>query len=273
MTKERIIEELTNKGYKVESCIVTKNGIQLDGINFDFGSNVRPTIYIASYVDEVEHGKTVDDVVEEIINIVESNKNPNIDLEWLHDADNVLNNLYVAIQRCGSEAIAKRDTQYDGIEKYLYCRIGSDIEGMASFKVSEALLNNLHIDINYAWDVAMENTRKEVVVCGMSTMIGSMMGFDSPLDDSEEMMYVISNTSKVKGACGILFDDVIKELGHRKGVDKVAVLPSSIHECILVPLVDDSMDLQALTDMVQAVNGQEVSPLEQLGDRAYIVEC
>ena len=56
----------------------------------------------------------------------------------------------------------------------------------------------------------------------------------------------------------------------RIGVHEFVLLPSSIHECILVPHTRES-DLEMFENMVKEVNATTVDPLERLVDRAYLL--
>ena len=52
--------------------------------------------------------------------------------------------------------------------------------------------------------------------------------------------------------------------------NKIVVLPSSVHEMLLVPYTEE-IDLDTFSDMVGQVNSSEVDPTERLVDRAFII--
>lgn len=83
-------------------------------------------------------------------------------------------------------------------------------------------------------------------------------------------MYVLSNKSNIKGASAMLDKKGIVELADRIGVHEFVLLPSSIHECILVPKTSD-VDMEMFENMVKEVNATTVDPLERLVDRAYLL--
>lgn len=62
--------------------------------------------------------------------------------------------------------------------------------------------------------------------------------------------------------------DLLNSTGMRVG--EFVLLPSSIHECILVPHTRES-DLEMFENMVKEVNATTVDPLERLVDRAYLL--
>ena len=66
---------------------------------------------------------------------------------------------------------------------------------------------------------------------------------------------------------------MLSEFGRKYNINKVVVIPSSIHEMLI--LSADILELERmeeLTKMVQDVNANEVLVIEQLSDRAYILD-
>ena len=85
--------------------------------------------------------------------------------------------------------------------------------------------------------------------------------------------YVVTNKSEYKGASAILNKKMLSEFGRKYNINKVVVIPSSIHEMLI--LSADILELERmeeLTKMVQDVNANEVLVREQLSDRAYILD-
>lgn len=85
--------------------------------------------------------------------------------------------------------------------------------------------------------------------------------------------YVVTNKSEYRGASAILNKKMLSEFGRKYNINKVVVIPSSIHEMLI--LSADILELERmeeLTKMVQDVNANEVLVKEQLSDRAYILD-
>lgn len=83
-------------------------------------------------------------------------------------------------------------------------------------------------------------------------------------------MYCVSNQCSTFGAAGILNKELLKEFAIVHGTNRLIVLPSSIHEVILV--TDDSIAPEEATEIVKNVNGEHVAEHEWLSDRAYVLE-
>lgn len=102
------------------------------------------------------------------------------------------------------------------------------------------------------------------VMCAMMNM-----EYSEEMEDTTPL-YVMTNTSKVRGASAILNKKALAEFGKKHNTDKVVVLPSSVHEMLLVPYTEE-IDIDTFSEMVEEVNNAEVDQTERLTDRAYII--
>ena len=66
------------------------------------------------------------------------------------------------------------------------------------------------------------------------------------------------------GASAILNKEIIRELSKRLGVEKFAVIPSSIHEVLLLPNPSEDMEIKK---MVEEVNTECVDPEDILSNK------
>ena len=102
---------------------------------------------------------------------------------------------------------------------------------------------------------------------GMNELLAELMGGDAPMNIGRETMYVATNSSRMFGASVIAYPDFMEAAAEKMGGD-FYVLPSSVHETILVP--DDGREIAAgLRAMVQDVNEVDVAPKERLSNEAY----
>ena len=80
-------------------------------------------------------------------------------------------------------------------------------------------------------------------------------------------MYILTNHKGCNGAACILYDHILEEFSRQAG-GNFFILPSSIHEMILVPHLD-FLDGASLEAMVRDVNQSHVQPCERLSDHVY----
>ena len=88
------------------------------------------------------------------------------------------------------------------------------------------------------------------------------------LPDADCNMYVLTNQDKQYGAATILYENIISDFA-KKNNSNIYILPSSIHELILVP-GNSLVPKEGLNDMVKEVNATQVPIQEILSDHAYI---
>ncbi|MCI9126773.1 MAG: hypothetical protein HFG28_06210 [Eubacterium sp.] len=80
-------------------------------------------------------------------------------------------------------------------------------------------------------------------------------------------MYVMSNTMKLNGAACITYPGAIRDFALEHNSD-VYIIPSSVHELILIPDIKCSID--TINDLIKDVNRRQLDPVEILSDHAYI---
>ena len=81
-------------------------------------------------------------------------------------------------------------------------------------------------------------------------------------------MYVITNDKKMFGASAMLNAPLLESVMDEKfHTDKLMIIPSSIHECIVVD--GNSSDARQIQEIVTEVNSTQVAPEEVLSASVY----
>lgn len=270
MTRKQIIYELRNRGYETESIDSVKNGTTLHGISIGTGL-VRPAIYVDEYLNRND----IDDVVDDILYIYDNSiKNvPNIettDLKGLLKWENVKDHLQLCLQKRSSEHIVKRN--FLNVEQYVRVVLGSYNGNKASFKVTPEHLTQFGVAEFELFETAFQNSKKEFVAEDMFDVIVNMMPSSTDIEElkmltGDVIQIVVSNKDKLHGAAAICDTELLSKIADKYESD-LAIIPSSIHECILMPINNDT-DFIELDTMIQEVNETEVKPEEVLSDSAY----
>ena len=97
----------------------------------------------------------------------------------------------------------------------------------------------------------------------LETMFNDMMK-----EQRAPKMYILTNSTGINGATSLIYKDAIRNFANSKQCD-FYILPSSIHEVILVPY-EECISREELKEMVNEVNCTQVPPEEILSDRVYI---
>lgn len=168
----------------------------------------------------------------------------------------IYKNATIGLQRATEDNLVKRPTDFEGIEQYIWVLI----DNTKSFKINRSTLDALGLDEMELWNAAERNLLGSTTVMTMQDAIGAPSG---PMP-----MFVVTTHLGYRGAAAILDTEMLKG---RLGKGKYVMLPSSIHEVILVPYESD-MNLNALKEMVMSINASMVADEEQLGNEAYLIE-
>lgn len=256
--KNEIIKEIENRGYKAELKTVTKNGVDLDAVVIGDGI-VRPTMYLAEFTKGCG---SVSEVADGIIKAYEEHKKPDINVEQVMSRDYIMKNIAIALQRCSSEDIIKKPTEYEGIEQYLLVDCGD-----FSYKLTSDVEKKIKIDIDKAWDAAMRNVETTTVLKPLCKMIAEETGLPEGVICDRNIL-VATNKRKFKGASAVLNKKALKKFADKIHEEKLYLLPSSIHDVIIIPETLAGA-IEDLSNMVKSVNSENVDVMEQLSDMAY----
>ena len=158
-------------------------------------------------------------------------------------------------------------------------------ETTATITITDNLMDGYGITLEELHDQALQNmdTLQPHSFKGMNETVAEMIAVDIArdqnvgMDEAKEMamqmmpdipdiMYVLTNDTKVNGAAVILNDDIRQEIAEKVG--DFYMLPSSIHETLIIPK-DAGMEFKELEQMVQEVNQTQVAPGERLSDHIY----
>lgn len=271
-TREDIIEKLKVRypHLTFTPTTVTKNGdVEMDGIIVKNEAPIAPTIYTDSII---EKSSCLDEAVDIISGIIDQNSAPEIDINKLQDRDFILDRIRIGVQKSSDEDLVKKPVPYfPGMDEYLYFSEHTGSHDSWSVRIKSGLLETAGIDEEEAWSIAEKHTFEAATINSMAEILAGMTGMDSSEFDVPDVgMYVISNEEKMKGAASILDRDLLSRFAKDHDCSSIVVIPSSIHECILVP-VHDTVNIEEFDTMVKEVNATQVSPEDVLVDRAYLI--
>ena len=281
-------EELTQKleertGIQVISRKITKNNnVILDSVTMqEEDTKVAPTIYLDPFYEDFQQGKTMDEIMAEIIRLDEENRNSDFE-EVVSDFlcfDKMKSRIsYKLVNYEKNAEILQKIPHRRFLDlAVVYMVVDFDSKnGMATI-----LINQFHADVwnvteEVLYQLAKENTPRLLPyeIRNIQTILKEMAILtdfsDEKLDglaNEYVPMYVLTNVYKNMGAACILYDGVLEEIA--KTIDgDFYILPSSVHETII--LKDDGRSGAGyFRQMVKEVNSTQVSEEEILADSVY----
>lgn len=255
--------------------VVKTNGQVLSGLNIrKEGQKISPTLYLDNYYAKyAEEEMGIDLILDEIAGVYdEAAKNtPNVEMLDIETWENVKKKIEPRIfnTEANKELLKDRPhTDFADLSVSYHIRLDSE----ASVAVTTYFLKLYKKSVEFIHKCSIKNMRKNnpAVFVTMEDMIASMFGGDEPRDafeiDEKAELYVLSNTDKKFGAAYLIDSDIMDKIEEKVG--SYFVLPSSVHEVLIVPK-SASTELEALQNMVREVNANEVGPDDFLSDNVY----
>ncbi len=264
----------------VRICEVPKNnGSNRIGLVFDNSmTSVQPCVYIDDLINDIDEGRTcyIDEVVAKVNDRYERAINDKIvnkefstsALSWL-TTESVYDRVFFNV--VGKDANSPQTDAYphfDFLDMRVLYRIKISDDG--NTLITDNLFNHLKLESDKLKQHAFENTEKmmKYKVSTMGCVLAALSGNNEFKEGefSDNPMLVVLSDKNVFGATAILYNNCIDNAARLIGSD-LYILPSSIHELILVPVGIGSPD--ELKMMVTEINNTQVSPEDRLTNSVY----
>ena len=231
-------------------------------------AKVKPNIYIDNMEDMTDEA-----IADKVLAIYEENKAPegigdfaNDFLNW----DKVKNNLMLCIRKRTSN---EEDLTEGYLDMELYVRYILNGMSGGSVIIKKQFLEKWGVTLDEVFTKAKQNSK--YVIDDMATTLQSLMSGED-LDDANidfellerKPMYILTNRSKLHGAAVISNTDFLNAMAN-KIEDDLYIIPSSIHECLAIPVNFTNMDTDYMREMIRDVNDTQVAPNEVLSYNLY----
>ncbi len=286
--------------------IQKNNGIQYEGLMILHpGNNMSPLIYLNPYYHRYLNGMSVADICGDVCRIYRSNMPAcSPDVSFFFDYGKVRPHLipklinYERNRKLLEHTPHKRIldlavvflclmddsfTEPDGCRDAASGKKGSEYDTYASVLVNDRHTDYWHVTTQELYDAALQNGPK-LMPSRLNSMQELLAEFSRKYhsehftdgvnlkEEEDALMYVLTNCRRINGASAMLYEGELARVAARFHKNLV-VLPSSVHEVILVPVEEETpQGLDYFCDMVREVNETQVADDEILSDRAYFYE-
>lgn len=285
-------EEYKTSNVSIER-MVKNNDTVLDGLRIlQEGSNIAPVVYLNRSFEMYQNGFDLDEIVEKIANNYMENMHPDfgVNYETFTSYEAIKDNITCRLvnMESNAERLANAPTtQLSDLAVSYHVVVSQNNEGVASLLITNDLMERYGVSVDELHNQAITNMTdknkpvfKPLADIMMETMLPDfaeefgvgeeqareMLGDMMPSNDGPDI-YCLSNESKINGAATLVNPEVQEMIAEKVGGDYY-ILPSSIHECLIVPM-GGNMTYQELEAMVQEVNATQVQPEERLSDHVY----
>ena len=262
---------------------VTKNnGLILHGVCIrEDERTISPTIYLDSFyeeLDDVYDGK-IEYVVKKVIDLYEDKKDIQISTGFFTDYEQVKHMLGIKlINKDKNEELLKNSPHYvygDLAAVFIVCipQFEDGTRGTILIR-NENLKFWEGVDKSMLLKDALDCMRKTPPV--IKTIADALRGFmgesfeDMPDSDDMLKMYVLTNKDSNYGASQILLHESLDEIAERLGESRMYVIPSSVHEVLVIPVRGECIDI---ANMIREVNDTVVSREDILSYNLYLYDA
>lgn len=288
--KQKLVEEILNylpleySEYDVSISEVVKNNNSVNEalIIKQNDLNIAPTIYIKSYYEDYCCGDSFDAVCSKIAGVrIDAQCCKTFDTDKILDIDAVRDYIYIGLVNLerNSEVLMNRPhREFLDLAIVYYIditKVDDNCKGMGCLQVviTDDLMEQYRMNEEELYELAMKNTNDIKPKCKYlhDIISSSFQSEDSILEDipgikNYNVMY-LTNENNCKGSAMVFNNKVLNYASEKLGGDYY-ILPSSIHELILVSALAD-MPKEAMYNMVHEVNMNSVCPEDYLSDSIY----
>lgn len=277
---EKVLEVMKEKGDN--NCSVRliekekNNGVKMTGISAFFSEDsIGPCIYLETYYEDYINGEiTVEETAESIYRSLMERQGSSVDVdaEALLDWESMKKRIYPKLINAAWNQVQLEEMPhrlYLDFAVVYYLKVDDYRNGAGSIQIHNGFLNIWEQDEAAIYKAAMEN----LTVCGapffkdIRSIIPKWMRMDVR-EEENNPMYVLSNQRRYFGAAAMLDEELLESIYEQMG--EYILLPSSVHELLVVPRGNKNMELGEFASMVHSVNATVVDREERLSDHVYI---
>lgn len=250
-----------NNGTFLDALIITSTNI-----------NISPTIYLNPYYHRLLDGVSFEDICADIWDTYQAHMpKESIDISFFTDFEQVKERIIYKLinYEQNLELLDKiPHFRYLDFAVTFHCLLNSSSEDYATIQIYNKHLDYWGITAGELYELAKTNSPLLLEPCleNMLDLISHLLPDDSETD-ALCPMYVLSNKSRLNGASCILYDGLLQSISDKFEKDLI-VIPSSIHEMLLIP-VESVESLDEYTAMIKEVNETQLTDEEVLSDHAY----
>lgn len=290
--RKKIAEKVTEKlgsEYNVRVFQVRKNNdIVLDNLSITKdGDVISPCIYIQYYYARYCGGESMDCIAGEMIDYYHESMPKNFSPQDFLSEENVKNHLVCRLVNTERNADLLKECphlSFLNLSVIFYLIFDDKEIGSGAIVLRHDNLDGLNFNEEGMLPIALENM-KTLLPADFVTMdqlireLRPEAGGDEEPDlldmepgenaGPEDMpLYVLTNNRRSFGAAWLVDPDTLDKISQKLD-DDFYVLPSSVHECMILP-ASLKRDTKSLARMVEEINETQVAPEEVLADNVYL---
>ena len=259
-------EVLKNNGIICHAVLIKKKG-----------ENVSPAIYLDQYFEDYKRGIVLMKIIRNILDFYNEHAPEGlIDVNYYEEFSKICDKLFFKVINYEKNKKFLEDVPYvrfQDLAQVPLVKVDDRFIGSGVIVVKKEHVLRWEISEDELWENVYENAPR-VQPFLMEHILESLgeKGKECEPFLREMNTFVITNKEKVNGAGVFLYPGVSESISGKFGGDFI-ILPSSIHEAIVMPYFDEEGKREFLYSMVKDINSQVVSDGDVLSDSVYLYEA
>ena len=245
------------------------NSVMLDGIMLQRGNErVVPNLYLNHYYAKYCNGEDADAIAAQMIALCEEKREEIEELAQRLDfsPEYIRGHLYYRLigkEQNGALLQEIPHRCYLNLAVVYYWLVYEEEEQLGSIMMTQRQMERLEWTEELLWQMAQENTPAlfPLVTKGMEEIVGEAL-----MQHAEMPVLVLSNTKGINGAACLLYPGTLEWM-EEKMQGSFYILPSSIHELIVIPY--NGTPASSLCEMVYCINRTQLPKEDVLSDAVY----
>ena len=287
MVEEKLNLKLEGGMNASKYSVVKNNGMEKTGMILESDEyNIAPAIYLEEFFEQYQKGMSIDRIVNEILEFYEKVKvEEDYDVSQLSLYENVKKKVAFKLVNTEKNQQMLKEVPHIpllDLSIVFYILVDVDEKGSATIQIRNEHIENWNVNVEQLYKDAKLNVKCLIparLMC-MQHVIEKLCDISKGEEkdllkakfppENKEFMYILTNSIHQFGAAVLAYPNILEMASRIIGED-FYLLPSSIHEVILIPK-SKSPDLKDLNEMINEVNETQVQEEEVLSDHAYYYE-
>lgn len=280
--KDMLSEQLIGCETSVQR-VKKKNGLEYLVLVVEQGNGLLPVIPVDTYYEEYMDGEPIELICDTIIELCNKYLTQKESITQFTDLSGISDKILLKLVNADKykETLLNLPHRlFHDLAVTYHLLVEDEIFENVTVSITNDRLSSWNMNEKALYELALRNTQVllKSVVKSMDMVLDEIQGdFSSRVRDTcgEQMinllesMFLLSNRKTWFGAAVMLFDDVLEEIADMLQHD-FFILPSSVHELIILPVKPDMSTEHTLIQMVRDVNECEVEEDQKLSDNIYV---
>ena len=251
------------------------------------GEDAGMTLCIEPLYEKYRRGVSVEDVVEEILGTIKeqpdmSHFNSEYVEQILKNYDFMKSNMIIKLlnkERNVEYLKGKLHFEILDMAATFYSVVCEKDEVMGLMAIPQVIYEGWGVSKGELFRDVLESMQEKnpPVFLSLTEVVDRMTGnsfsqyMNPPELPEDKQAYVLTNKTNNNGATSVLFPGQLMKMAEQLCVDELVLLPSSLHEMIVIPRIKGKESYyQEFRDMVAEVNQTCVEPMDFLSDNIYL---